>query len=69
MHPKNKQFNLFKNWPRKDLEANDDLYEVPILVYNREMDPLMEVNKISSEAEEEHLKTCLDGGMTQSNDG
>jgi len=28
----------------------------------------MEVNKISSEVEEEHFKTCLDGGMTKSND-
>jgi hypothetical protein len=28
----------------------------------------MEVNKISNEVEEEHFKTCLDGGMTKSND-
>jgi hypothetical protein len=32
------------------------------------MDLLMEVNKISSEVEEEHFETCLDGGMSKSND-
>ncbi len=59
---------LEKNWPRNDLYANDDLYEALILVYNKEMDLLMEVNKISSEVEEEHFETCLDGGMSKSND-
>jgi hypothetical protein len=32
------------------------------------MDLLMEVNKISNEVEEEHFETCLDGGMSKSND-
>jgi len=52
---------------KKQLNANDDLYEALILVY-KEMDLLMEVNKISSEVEEEHFETCLDGGMSKSND-
>jgi hypothetical protein len=56
---------LEKNWPKNDLYANDDLYEALIFVYNKEMDLLMEVNKISNEVEEEHFETCLDGGMTK----
>lgn len=59
---------LEKNWRRNDSNANDDLYEAPIFVYNRQMDPPMEVNKINSEVEKEHFETCLDGEMTKSSD-
>jgi hypothetical protein len=55
---------LKNNWPRNDVDTKDDPHEALILVYNREMDQLVEANTISSKVKEEDCETCLDGGMT-----
>ncbi len=50
------------------MNAKVDPYESPILAYNREIDPLMEVNTIGSEVDEEDSATCPNGKMMESDD-
>jgi hypothetical protein len=60
---KNKRFNFFK-----DANVKDDPYEAPIFAYSKEMDQLVEVNIINNEVEKKNYKTCMDGGMIESDD-
>ncbi len=57
-----------KKWPKDESNAKDDPYEALVLAYNMEMDQLVEVNKITSEVEEDDFATCMDERRMESND-
>ncbi len=46
---------LEKRWPRNDTDVEDDPYETPTLVYNREMDQLVVANIVNNEVEEKNI--------------
>ncbi len=59
---------LEKNWPRNNVNANNDPYEAPVLPYIKEMDQLVEANTINSKVKKEDYETCPNGKMTKLDD-
>ncbi len=50
------------------MNVEDDPYETPIFVYNKEMDQLVEANTINNKVEEEDSTTCPYDGMMELDD-
>jgi len=69
MRPQKKSDSLLeKNWPRNNVNANNDPYEAPVLPYIKEMDQLVEANTINSKVKEEDYETSPNGKMTKLDD-
>jgi hypothetical protein len=60
--------SIFLKRPKNDSNVKDDPYETTIFAYNREMNQLVEANTNNSKVKEEDFMTCMDGGMTKSNE-
>ncbi len=65
---KNKIQYWKKKQPKHNLDVKEYPYEAPVLVYNREMDQLVEINTITREVKEDDFGACADEGKTESND-
>jgi hypothetical protein len=59
---------LERKLPKNNSNIKDDPYETLVLVYNMEMDQLMEANTISNKVEEKNFTTCPIGEMTKLDD-
>jgi hypothetical protein len=51
---------LKKRWPRNNIDAEDDPYETPTFVYDREMDQLMVTNTFNRKVEKDNITRSND---------
>jgi len=56
---------LEKKWPKNNSNVEEYPYEAPVLLYNREMDQLVEINTITCEVEEDDFGACPDEGKME----
>jgi hypothetical protein len=63
-----KKIQYWKKNGQKKLDVQEYPYEAPLLVYNREMDQLVEINTITRAVKEDDFGACADEGKMKSND-